>query len=137
MFNPATFFLGSKVKIIIALIVLAIIGSLAWTAKHYHNKYIAETIKVAEITLIKDQALVVGKVCSDNTQKLREEATAREEASKKAIAEAQVKSAKNKSFANEILVKTVKIRTEDCRAGDEVLNNYLREVKERENEKSN
>lgn len=124
-----------KVQLIIALVVLAIIGALAWTAKHYHEAYIKQREETSSVRTQLISALSTAQACSDNTEKLRKDAEAREAKVKEDLKKAEEKAKAHKSFATEILTKEVPVNTDLCVGGNTIINEYLIDMRERENVK--
>ena len=121
-------------KLMLAGAFLVIISLMAWGMEHYHKLYVNSVAEIAVQTQIKDEALANLKVASENTLALLQQAKLREVQviADQVVALASAK--KHNEFAMDILTVYRDIPSSECPAGNEVINQYLRDVKERESE---
>jgi hypothetical protein len=111
---------------IIAAIALAF-AALAFTAKHYHNAWVEAETQIAVKKIELDTALAAAKVCSDNTERLKKEAEAKDKALKEAQAAAAAAAKGHQTFANSILSATPKDKN-SCIAASKLLQDYKAKI---------
>lgn len=123
-------FTSLQIKLIIAAVALVAFAGLGWAVSHYHKLYIKATTDIAVLTSEKAQVVAEAKMCSDNTQALEDQAKIKavQVAAAQAIAEATAR--KHEKFSTTILTSYPTVPTSECVAGNEVINQYLTEVKE-------
>jgi hypothetical protein len=121
-------------KLMLAGAFLIVVSLMGWGMEHYHKLYVKSVAEIAVQTQIKDEALANLKVANENTLALLQQAKQRElqVIADQVVALASAK--KHNEFAMDILTVYRDIPSADCPEGNEVINQYLRDVKERESE---